>query len=164
MITISELSFAARRVHDGDADLPERRQLAGIRTEVRLESGRTLLSSRHLQIRIDQPKLNQLNFIHRSRETRLNLLFQFALEKIGCFYKHQRYFLVFQNLLFFPISPTARFVRSPVVYVFSNRVFLLRRCLRRSLSYLLYHNCSIKLLQGITILFKLGNILLKRTK
>ncbi len=124
MITLSELSFAARRVHDGDADLPERRQLAGIRTEVRLESGRTLLSSRHLQIRIDQPKLNQLNFIHRSRETRLNLLFQFALEKIGCFYKHRRDFLVFQNLLFFQLAPQPGSSDFPWSMFYPNQCFV----------------------------------------
>ena len=55
--------YVARRVHDGDSDLSERRQLAGVRTESRLESGRTLLPSRHLQIRIDQLITINLLFI-----------------------------------------------------------------------------------------------------
>ncbi len=53
---------------------------------------------------------------HRSRETRINSVFQFAPGKLGRFETRGWNFLVFKNLLFFPIRPRAKFVRFPVVY------------------------------------------------
>jgi hypothetical protein len=49
-------------------------------------------------------------------ETRINLVFQFAPEKLGRFESKGYTFLVFLNVLFFPIRPRAKLVRFPVVY------------------------------------------------
>ncbi len=52
---------------------------------------------------------------HRSRETRVNLLFQFAPEKLGRFENTTKIY-IFSKLAIFPIRPIAKLVRSPVVY------------------------------------------------
>ncbi len=57
------------------------------------------------------------DFNHRSRETRMNLVFQFAPEKLGHFETKCRNFPV---LLFFPIQPRAKYVRFPVVYALTH--------------------------------------------
>jgi hypothetical protein len=54
---------------------------------------------------------------HRSRETRINLVFQFAPEKLGHFETKGWNFLVFNlKRAIFPIWPRAKFVRFTVVY------------------------------------------------
>ncbi len=49
-------------------------------------------------------------------ETRIKLHSRFALEKLCDFVKHCRHFLVLKTCYFFPICPTAKHVRSSVVY------------------------------------------------
>ncbi len=53
---------------------------------------------------------------HRSRETWINLLFQFSPEKLVRFKKHSKKITIFKTCYFFPILPIAKLVRSPVVY------------------------------------------------
>ncbi len=66
-----------------------------------------------------RPKSDENHILyHRSWETRLNLLFQFAPEKLGRFERQCWNFLTFQNGLFFLFRLRAKFVRFPVVYDF----------------------------------------------
>ncbi len=61
--------------------------------------------------------LEKVNFCDTSQmETRIELLFQFAPEKLGRFEKHCKNLQIFKRAIFFRICPVSKLVRSPVVY------------------------------------------------